>query len=178
MDLKQQHNTPISQGRRQRLPFLYFLKALTFFNISQRLPAKKCRVQARIRAQCAKGTRCKTPHKSENQNQNRRIFSQKGLVPVCFCEKMCTIHAKNRLHRAHTPQPAFLWILSNSQQRRRFPLPLFRQFLSVRSRFVLFPATHTAPPARYEFRPAAVGVPAACPPALSLVPAVPDVRTS
>ena len=85
------------------IPFLYFLKALTFFNISQRLPAKKCRVQARIRAQRAKGTHCKTLHKSENQNQNRRIFSQKGLVPVCFCEKMCTIHTKSRLHRAHTP---------------------------------------------------------------------------
>lgn len=162
MDLKQQHNTPISQGRRQRLPFLYFLKALTFFNISQKLPAKKCRVQARIRAQCAKGMCCKTLHKSENQNQNRCIFSQKGLVPVCFCEKMCTIHAKSRLHGAHTPQPAFLWILSNSQQRRRFPLLLFRQFLSVRSRFVLFPVTHTAPPARSECCHAVPAVPVPC----------------
>ena len=161
MDLKQQHNPPISQGRRQRLPFLYFLKALTFFNISQRLPAKKCRVQARIRAQCAKGTHCKTPHKSENQNQNRCIFSQKGFIPVCFCEKMCTIHAKNRLHRAHTPQPAFA-ILSNSCQCRRFLLRLFRHVLSVRSRFVPFLPTHTAPPARSECCHAVPAVPVPC----------------
>ncbi len=161
MDLKQQHNTPISQGRRQRLPFLYFLKALTFFNISQKLPAKKCRVQARIRAQRAKGMCCKALHKGENQNQNCRIFSQKGLVPVCFCEKMCTIHAKSRLHRAHTPQPAFA-ILLHSQQRRRFPPPLFRQFLSVRSRFVLFPAMRTAPPARSECCHAVPAVPVPC----------------
>lgn len=92
-----------------------------------------------------------------------------GLTTHC-------IHKKPAAQGTH-PAAGFSMILLHSQQCRHFPLHLFSRFLSVRSRFVLFPAKHTAPPARYESRPAAVDVPAACPPALPLVPVAPDART-
>lgn len=63
---------------------------------------------------------------------------------------------KNRLHRAHTPQPVFCWFLWDSCS--RFPAHRSRRFLSVRSRFVLCPVGRIALPARYESRPAAAAV--------------------
>ena len=63
---------------------------------------------------------------------------------------------KNRLHRAHTPQPVFCWFLWDSCS--RFPAHRSRRFLSVCSRFVLCPVGRTALPARYESRPAAAAV--------------------
>lgn len=82
---------------------------------------------------------------------------------------------KNRLHRAHTPQPVFCWFLWDPCS--RFPAHRSRRFLSVRSRFVLCPAMRTALPARSECCHAVPAVPAACPPVLPSAPAAPAART-
>lgn len=163
MDLKQQHNPPISQGRRQRLPFLYFLKALTFFNISQRLPAKNAVYRPESGRSVRKGRIVKLRIRAKIRTKTA-AFSHKRDSFRCVFVKKCAPYTQKTGCTGRTPRSRlfFLWILPNSQQRRRFPLLLFRQFLSVRSRFVRLPVVHTAPPAQSECCHAVPAVPVPC----------------
>lgn len=102
MDLKQQHNTPISQGRRQRLPFLYFLKALTFFNISQRLPAKNAVYRPESGRSVRKGRIVNLRIRAKIRTKTA-AFSHKRDSFRCVFVKECAPYTQKTSCTGHTP---------------------------------------------------------------------------